>query len=83
MSSASTDEHHPKVNYRQKDAIGEPGRFGFVYKGKLEGELSVAIKMVEKKKTRVPKTNFYYNTMGHPNILNFFCHVAESHSKFV
>jgi len=83
MSSTNADEHHSKLRFSKNDRIGEPGRFGFAYKGKLEGELSVAIKMLEKKKTRVPKTNFYYNTMGHPNILNFFCHVAESHSQFV
>ena len=40
-------------------------------------KLDVAVKQVEKKKTRVPESEFYYNTNGHPNVINFFCFIAS------
>ena len=70
-----------KLKFGKNDVLGVRGSFGTVYKGKLDGELDVAIKQVDKKKTRVAKSQFYYNANGHPNILNFFCLLAHD-SKF-
>ena len=71
-----------KLNFGKNDGLGVRGRFGTVYKGKLNGKLDVAIKQVEKARTKVAESDFYYYTNGHQNILNFFCVVA-SDSKFV
>ena len=66
-----------RLHFSKKDKLGEQGRFGIVFKGKLDGKLDVAVKQVEKKKTRVPESEFYYNTNGHPNVINFFCFIAS------
>lgn len=70
-----------KLKFGKNNVLGKLGRFGAVYKGKFEGKLDVAIKELEKKKTEVAKSQYFYNANGHPNILNFFCLVTID-SKF-
>ena len=70
-----------QLNFSNKDKLGLRGRYGIVFRGKLDGKLDVAIKRVEKKKTEVAESQFYYKTNGHPNIINFFSLIA-SHLKF-
>ena len=65
-----------KIGYSEKDLLEEKGRFGIVFKGKLNGKLDVAVKRVEKKLTKVEDSDFFYNVNGHPNILNFFCTIS-------
>jgi hypothetical protein len=74
----SADQNYlPKLNFRSNsDLIKNQGRFGLVYKGKLDGKLDVAIKRVEKKKTEVAESQFYFKANGHPNMMNFYCLVA-------
>ena len=67
-----------QLDFLKKDKLGERGRFGIVFRGKLDRTLDVAVKRVEKKKTRVPETQFYYNTNGYPNVINFFCLIANN-----
>ena len=67
-----------QLGFLKKDKLGERGRFGIVFRGKLDRTLDVAVKRVEKKKTRVPETQFYYNTNGYPNVINFFCLIADN-----
>ena len=65
-----------KIGYNKKDLLEKQGRFGLVFKGKLNGKLDVAAKRVEKKLTKVEDSDFFYNVNGHPNILNFFCTIS-------
>ena len=75
--SKSKQDYLPRLNFSSKtDLIHNRGRFGLVYKGKLDDKLDVAIKRVEKKKTEVAKSQFYFSANGHPNVINFFCMVA-------
>ena len=67
---------HLKISFNEKDFLGERGRFGLVFKGKLNGTLDVAIKRVEKKVTKVEGSDFFYNVNGHYNILNFYCTIS-------
>jgi len=71
-----------KLNFGKNDVLGARGRFGAVFKGQLNGKLDVAIKQVEKMKTRVEESDFYYNINGHPNVINVFC-IVVSDSKFM
>ena len=48
-----------KLNFDKNDVLGARGRFGTVYKGKLNGKLDVAIKQVEKTSTRLEESDFY------------------------
>ena len=65
------------------DLIKNEGRFGPVFKAKLDGKLNVAVKRVAKKKTRVAEAQFFFNTNGHPNVINFYCLVTGSDSNFM
>ena len=76
-------DYLPRLNFSSKtDLIHNRGRFGPVFKGKLDGKLDVAIKRVEKKKTQVAESQFYFSANGHPNVINFYCLVAAGNSKF-
>ena len=77
MTTKSDSSHLAQLLFSQKDELGERGRFGLVFRGKLDGKLDVAIKRVERKKTKFANSQFYYNANGHPNIINFFCLVAS------
>jgi len=69
-------------NYISKSGLmNNRGRFGPVFKGKLDGQLDVAVKRVAKKKTQVAQSQFFFSANGHPNVINFYCLVA-SDSKF-
>ena len=70
-----------KLNFGKNDVLGVRGSFGTVYKGKLNGKLDVAIRQVEKMRTKVEESDYYYSTNGHPNVVNFYCIVAN-HTKF-
>jgi len=41
--------------------IKNEGRFGPVFKWKLDGKLEVAVKRVTKKKTRLAEAQFFFN----------------------
>jgi len=77
----SISENKLKLYFGKNDVLGEPGSFGTVYKGKFNGKLDVAIRQVEKMRTQVEGSDYYYSTNGHPNVINFY-YIVASHSNF-
>jgi hypothetical protein len=61
-----------KLSFRRADSIGLGKQHCEVFHGKFENTLAVAIKRMQKKRTKVDST-FYLNTNGHPNIIQYFC----------
>ena len=59
-----------KLSFRRADCIGS-GRYGKVFHGKYSNAVSVAIKRIEKERTRL-LSNYYLRANGHPNIVQYF-----------
>ena len=68
-----------KLSFSRGDFIGR-GRYGTVFRGKLEGSLNVAIKRLEKRFTQV-ESHSLLKADGHPNIIRYFS-TEESDIEF-
>ena len=66
------EEQIGRVCFNKKDLLGELGHFGWVFKGKYDDRLDVAVKRVQKRVTQVEESSFFFNVNGHPNIVNYF-----------
>jgi hypothetical protein len=93
IPKSAEQNYLPKLNFRSNsDFIKNQGRFGLVYKGKLDGKLDVAIKRVVKKKTQVAESQFYFSANAKwtpechqlllPSSLRFQIHVSLSFNIF-
>ena len=59
-----------KLRFRRSDRLGT-GKFGWVFRGKYENVVTVAIKRMEKQLTELD-SRLYSIANGHPNIIHYF-----------
>jgi len=63
-------EEIDKITFRRSDRLGT-GKFGWVFCGKYEHVVTVAIKRMEKQLTKLD-SRLYNIANGHPNIIHYF-----------
>lgn len=60
-----------KVSFSRSDFLGR-GRFGSVFRGKLNNTLDIAVKRVEKRLVHIEADTFF-RADGHANIIRHYC----------
>ena len=60
-----------KISFCRSDFLGR-GRFGSVFKGKLNNTLDIAVKRVEKRIAHI-EANAFFRADGHSNIIRHYC----------
>jgi len=70
MSGIRQLENVGELSFSRADCLGS-GRFGKVFTGKLNNDMKVAIKRMEKEKTQVDSI-LLLKARSHPNIIDFY-----------